>query len=145
MKPTELNPEVWGIWYWQFLHTVAFCYPEFPNEVTKRKYYDLIQNFPLFIPDIKMADKFSNYLDKYPVTPYLDSRESFIRWVSFIHNKFNKYLGKDELTIFESLDRYRDQYSPKEFIMSDTIMYKKYVLYTIFILILLGIGYWNFR
>ena len=145
MKPTELNAEVWGVWYWQFLHTVAFCYPEFPNEVTKRKYYDLIQNFPLFIPDIKMSDKFSNYLDKYPVTPYLDSRESFIRWVSFIHNKFNKYLGKTQLSIFESLDRYRDQYSPKEFIMNDTIMYKKYVLYTIFILILLGIGYWNFR
>ena len=145
MKPSELNAEVWGKNYWFFLHTVAYCYPEFPNEVSKRKYYDLIQNFPLFIPDIKMSDKFANYLDKYPVTPYLDSRESFIRWVSFVHNRFNRYLGKDELTIFEGLDRYCAEYSPKEFIMSDTIMYKKYVLYTILILILLGIGYWMIK
>lgn len=144
MKPSDLSAEVWGPHYWFFLHTVSFSYPEFPNEVTKRKYYDLIMNFSLFIPDVKMGDKFSEYLDKYPVTPYLDSRESFMRWVVFLHNKFNKYLGKRQLTVFEGLDRYRDQYSPKEFIMSDTIMYKKYVLYTIFILLLLGIVYWNF-
>ena len=74
MKPSELNAEVWGTHYWFFLHSIAYCYPEFPNEVTKRKYYDLIMNFPIFIPDIKMGDKFANYLDKYPVTPYLDSR-----------------------------------------------------------------------
>ena len=145
MKPSELSPEVFGPHYWFFLHTVAFCYPEFPNEVSKRKYYDLIMNFSLFIPDVKMGDKFSEFLDKYPVTPYLDSRESFIRWVNFIHNKYNKYLGKDELTVFEGLDRYFAQYSPKEFIMSDTIMYKKYVFYSIIIITLLGIGYWNFR
>ena len=79
MKPSDLNAEVWGPHYWHFLHTVAFSYPEFPNEVSKRKYYDLIMNFSLFIPDVKMGDKFSEYLDKYPVTPYLDSRESFMR------------------------------------------------------------------
>ena len=46
--------------------------------------------------------------------------------------------------MFTAMDRYRDQYSPKEFIYNDTLMYKKYVLYTIFILLLLGIVYWNY-
>jgi hypothetical protein len=140
MKPSELSAEVWGPHFWFFLNTIAYCYPEFPNEVTKRKYYDLIMNFPIFIPDIKMSDKFADYINKYPVTPYLDSRESFIRWVVFVHNKFNRNLGKDQLTVFEALDRYRDQYSP-EFIYNDTLMYKKYVLYSIFILLFVGIVY----
>jgi hypothetical protein len=139
----EFNAEVWGPHYWHLLHSISYCYPEFPNEVTKRKYYDLIQNFPLFIPNIKMGDKFSEFLDKYPVTPYLDNRESFIRWMNFIHNKYNKYLGKAEITVFEGIDRYNAQYSPKEFIYNDTLMYKKYVFYSIIIIILLGIGYWN--
>lgn len=145
MTPPILNAEIWGPHHWFFLHTVAYCYPEFPNEVTKRKYYDLIMNFPLFIPDLKMGDKFTELLDKYPVTPYLDSRESFMRWMNFIHNRFNVYLGKDQITVFEGIDRYNAQYSPKEFIMSDTIMYKKYVFYSIIIITLLGIGYWNIR
>ena len=46
----EFDPNVWGPHYWFFLHTVAESYPLYPNEVTKKKYYELIQNMPLFIP-----------------------------------------------------------------------------------------------
>ena len=84
---TYLDPNVWGPHYWFFLHTVAESYPLSPNQVTKRKYYDLIQNFPLFLPDDEIGNKFSRLLDKYPVTPYLDSRDSFVRWTHFMHNK----------------------------------------------------------
>jgi FAD-linked sulfhydryl oxidase len=98
------EPSVWGPHYWFFLHTVAHSYPENPNEVTKRKYYDLIHNMPLFIPIAEMGNKFSNMLDKYPVTPYLDSKESFIRWVHFIHNKFNCLLGKEEFSLQNGLE-----------------------------------------
>ena len=106
------NPEVWGPHYWFFLHTIAFQYPETPNAVTKRKYYDLIINFPLFIPDEKIGDYFAILLDKYPVTPYLDKRESFMRWVWFIHNKVNKKLDKPEMGLYESIDKYMDLYTP---------------------------------
>ena len=34
-----------------------------------------------------------DYLDQYPVTPYLDSRESFIKWMYFIHNQ-GKYISR---------------------------------------------------
>ena len=90
----NFDPDVWGPHYWFFMHTIAHSYPESPNAVTKRKYYDLIQNMPLFIPVSDIGNKFSSLLDKYPVTPYLDSRESFIRWVHFVHNKVNVSLGK---------------------------------------------------
>ena len=84
-----LDPKVFGPHYWFFLHTIALNYPIYPNAVTKKKYYDFIQNLPLFIPIEKHATDFSKLLDEYPLTPYLDSRESFVRWMHFIHNKIN--------------------------------------------------------
>ena len=110
-RSKKLDPNVWGKHYWFFLHTVAYKYPEIPNAVTKRKYYDLINNFPLFIPDDEIGNRFASLLDKYPVTPYLDTRESFIRWCWFIHNKINRILQKDELEFYESIERYFDNYN----------------------------------
>lgn len=108
------SPEVWGPHYWFFLHSVAHTYPLVPNAVTKRKYYDLIQNMPLFLPDAEIGNRFSALLDAYPVSPYLDSRDSFIRWVHFIHNKVRQSLGQDELTLAEGIDAYLEHYKPKE-------------------------------
>ena len=88
------DPSVWGPHYWFFLHTIAESYPMHPNEVTKRKYYDLIQNLPIFIPIDEIGNFVSQLLDKYPVTPYLDNRDSFVRWMNFIQNKVNVNIGK---------------------------------------------------
>ena len=107
------EPSVWGPHYWFTLHTIAMCYPEHVNEVTKKKYYDFIQNFPLFIPVEDIGNTFSKMLDKYPVTPYLDSRESFMKWVHFIHNKINVALDIPEVTMEEALSSYYDNYKPR--------------------------------
>ena len=131
----DFDPIVWGPHFWFFLHTIAHSYPTTPNEVTKRKYYDTIQNMPLFIPVSDIGDRFSNLLDKYPVSPYLGSRESFVRWVHFIHNKINVVLGKDEMSILESIDAYFAQYKPRPFVLSDKLGIPKYYLYGILILI----------
>ena len=130
------DPTVWGPHYWFFLHTVAESYPEHPNEVIKRKYYDLIQNMPLFIPTIENGDKLSNILDKYPVTPYLCSKKSFVRWMHFIHNKINVSLNKKELSMPEALDQYRNKYKPKPVYLVEQINLRKHYLYAIFIVIL---------
>ena len=89
-----LSPEVWGPHYWFFLHTVALTYPHRPNDITKKKFYEFIQNLPLFMPIEETASEFTKLLDKYPVQPYLDSRDAFVRWVHFIHNKVNERLEK---------------------------------------------------
>lgn len=137
----EFDPTVWGPHYWFFLHTIAHSYPKTPNEVTKRKYYDTIQNMPLFIPDSDIGDRFSQLLDKYPVSPYLGSRESFVRWVHFIHNKINVLLGKDEMSLLESVDAYFTEYRPKPIILSEVTGIKKHYLYAAIILICLVLIY----
>lgn len=101
----------WGPKYWYVLHMMAFHYPLNPNKVTKKKYYETIINSPLFIPNQQMGNKFSKLLDKYPVTPYLDSRESFIKWTHFIHNRVNESLKKPTMEFSKFIDIYT---KPKE-------------------------------
>ena len=54
----ELDPKVWGPHYWFVLQTISLSYPLSPNDVTKKKYYDFIQNLPLFLPISKIGDDF---------------------------------------------------------------------------------------
>ena len=133
----SLNPEIWGPKYWFFLYTIALTYPLSPNDVSKKKYYDFIQNFPLFIPNSEISNTFSQFLDYYPVTPYLDSRESMLKWVHFIHNKINIYLGKPEVTYYDAMNKYYENYKLKQVKKIEEREYKhKYIFSsTVFVLI----------
>ena len=74
-------------------------------------------------------------MDKYPVSPYLDNRESFIRWVVFIHNKVNYMLGKEEISFSAALENYLAEYRPKPVYLSDKINVRKYWIFSVFIII----------
>ena len=132
----KYNAEIWGSHYWFFLHTVAHTYPVHPNEITKKKYYDLIHNFPLFIPDIEIGNHFDSLLNKYPLTPYLSCRESFQKWVHFIHNKINVLTNKDEISFWRANDLYDKRYLPKPVSLSERFRIKKEYI-TVFITLLL--------
>lgn len=144
MRPCE---KVWGPHYWFFIQTLALSYPDFPNEIAKRKYYDFFLNLPLFIPDVKMGKTFSELLDKYPVSPYLGSKDSLVRWTVFIHNKYNEMTGKDEISIDEAMSRYYDLYLPKPVSVRDyqELKMNRYYLHVAFILgcLFLVYLYWD--
>ena len=109
--------------------TMAVKYPEHANGVTRKKYYDFIQNLHLFLPEYAIGNRFSVLLDKYPVTPYLDTRESFLRWVVFIHNKVNVSIHKSELTMTEALNAYYSHYAPKQIVIMDELKYRQKFIY----------------
>jgi hypothetical protein len=137
----EFNPSVWGPHFWFFIHTLAYSYPEYPNAITKRKYYDTIQNLPIFIPVVDIGNKFSELLDRYPVSPYLDSRESFIRWTIFIHNKINKMLGKEEITFADAYEKYESAYKIQPIYLAEKMRIKKHYLYFAAILLCMVLIY----
>jgi hypothetical protein len=122
MSNTYLDPKIWGPHYWFFLHTVALSYPQHPNSVTKKKYYEFIQNLPLFIPIDTISKEFEQLIEKYPVTPYLDNRKSFLHWTHFIHNKINEKLEKPKKTLNDFLIEYYDSYKS---VNETAIFYKK--------------------
>ena len=107
------DPSIWGPHMWFFLHTSAMNYPKHPNAVTKKKFYDFFQNLHLFIPVESMGSDFSKLLNEYPISPYLDNRESLVRWVWFIHNKINQKLEKSTITLNDFYVMYYDAYKPK--------------------------------
>ena len=139
-KRRSYDSHIWGPHFWFVLHTIAMNYPDRANEVTRRKYYDFIQNLPIFIPNTEMGNNFSRLLDKYPVTPYLDKRESFIRWTVFIHNKINRIIGKPELELEDAIERYNNAYIPQKLELYGETNIKKttvYIYSTILLLLLL--------
>lgn len=118
-----LDPEVWFPHLEFTLQTISILYPQYPNDVTKKKYYDTIQNLPVFLPEYPIGKEFIKMLDKYPVTPYLSSRESFMKWVHFILNKIKIKMEWEQDDFFDSLEKYYDKYKPKELINKE--IYKK--------------------
>ena len=71
------------------------------------------------MPVPNIGNSFSNLLDNYPVTPYLDSRESFTKWMHFIHNIINKHIGKPIFSFNNYILKYRippQEYKKKTYI-----------------------------
>jgi hypothetical protein len=136
MPSVYLDPKVWGPHYWFFLHTIAMTYPHHPNAVTKKKYYEFIQNLPIFLPVEEISGEFSKLIDKYPVTPYLDNRDSLVRWMHFMHNKINVKLEKPEITLNEFFVNYYNNYKSKN---DELIEYYKLKRKIIYIGIIIGL------
>lgn len=129
MSSVYLDPKIWGPHYWFFIHTVAMTYPIRPNAITKKKYYEFIQNLPLFIPVENMSGEFSKLLDKYPVMPYLDNRESLIRWTHFIHNKINQKLEKPQISLNEFYVKYYEEYKSQNVKMDEYYKLREKAIY----------------
>ena len=68
-----LSSTVWGPHYWFVLQTIAMSYPKYPNDICKKKYYNFIQNLPVFIPNKKIGNAFAKMLNEFPISPYLSS------------------------------------------------------------------------
>jgi len=134
----SLNPYVWLPYFKFILQTIAVQYPKKPNEVTKKKYYEFVRNIPVFFPMKPLGKTFRIMLDKYPVTPYLDSRLSFMKWCNYIINKINVILELPEEDFYKSLEEYYKKYKPKEDLERIKLQDKKkyYEMGTIFALMI---------
>ena len=140
-----LDPKVWGPHYWFMLHTIAMSYPNYPNSVTKKKYYEFIQNLPMFLPIESIATDFSKLLDVYPVTPYLDSKDAFIRWMHFIHNKINEKLEKPKISLNQFYIDYYEAYKPKDLKTREYIRMRGKIIYCVVLILILGLSYYLYN
>jgi hypothetical protein len=137
-----LDPKIWGPHYWFFLHTVAMTYPHHPNAVTKKKYYEFIQNLPLFIPVEEISKEFEKFIDLYPITPYLDNRDSFVRWVHFAHNKINEKLEKPQITLNDFFVQYYNEYKSQNEKLAEFYKVREKLIYGSILVLLLGSIYY---
>lgn len=139
---TYLDPNVWGPHFWFFLHSISMSYPNRPNAVTKKKYYDFILNIPVFIPVEHISTVMSKLLDEYPVLPYLDNRESLVRWMWFIHNKINQKLEKPQITLNDFYIKYYEAYKPTNVKMREYYKLREKIIYGGILVTMLGSIYY---
>ena len=111
MKTIVFDPFIWGPHYWFFLHTIAMIYPNHPNAETKKLYYEIIYQFHQFIPVQEMANDYKVMLDLYPIQPYLENKESLLKWMHFIHNHINQRLKKQTMSYDEFYNHYYKLYN----------------------------------
>jgi hypothetical protein len=137
-----LDPKVWGPHYWFFLHTIAMTYPHHPNAVTKKKFYEFIQNLPIFLPVEAISGEFNKLIDKYPVTPYLDNRDSLVRWMHFMHNKINEKHEKPQISLNEFFVNYYDEYKSKDIKLAQYYKIREKVIYLVVITGIAGTIYY---
>ena len=142
MASVYLDPKIWGPHYWFFLHTLSITYPHHPNAVTKKKYYEFIQNLPIFLPVEEIAGKFSKLIDKYPVTPYLDNRDSFVRWMHFIHNKINEGLEKNPITLQDFYINYYNEYKSHDEKIAEFYRLREKIVYGAIVFSIAGMIYY---
>ena len=139
----EYDPSIWGPHYWFFLHSVGFTYPELPTDGEKKKYYNLITSLPTFIPNNAAANNFQRLIDDYPVSSYLNSKESFLKWIHFIHNKINKQIGKDEISYIEFINNYNNAYKPKDIKYKEKIREREKYIFLFLTTLLLAYSIYN--
>jgi hypothetical protein len=130
-----MDPAVWGATYWDFLHTVAAHYPKFPTATDKKVHYRLIYNFHFFIPNRAIGAEFEKLLDKNPLTPFLDSRDHFVRWVNHVHNVVNEKLGKPRVTLAEHKTALREKYNKDR--VRRFLKQKYWLVYAVFLVLIL--------
>ena len=130
------EPSIWGPHFWFFIHTIAMVYPNHPNETTKKKYYDFFHNLSIFIPNEQSGKVFDILLDEYPITPYLDSKESLIRWTHFIHNKVNEKLEQPKISLNDFYNHYIEAYKKPIVKIGEFYKWRQKLIYIIIIIFL---------
>jgi len=133
-----LETKIWLPSYMFVLYSMAVTYPKRPNDILKKKYYNFISDLPLFLPDKDISNIFSVIINKYPVSPYLDTRESFKKWLHFINNKLNRSIGLEDISMDEAMLIYYDHYKNKDIIkIEEKRRREKYIFVSFLLLITL--------
>ncbi len=143
LQKINLNPKIWGPHYWFFLHTLCFTYPSNPNDVIKRRYYDILMNFDLFIPHCEIAGVYRYLVNKYPIKPHLDTKEDLVKWGWMIHNNVNDLLEKNILTLDEFYEDYFHQFqTPKDQFITSLRKQIKYIFFPLFFCVFIFVIYY---
>ena len=120
-----MKPEIWGPHLWYILHIISFEYPLNPTEYDKRIYHDFYTSLKDVIPCEMCRKHYRTHINKYPLTPHLDTRDTLVKWVIQVHNFVNASLGKPIFTIAQVMDIYSNLNPISPFATVDTIAIAK--------------------
>ena len=111
-------------------------------ETTKKKYiYIHKECYEYMLKKAEIVNIFSRLLDKYTVTPYLNSRPSFIKWTHFIHNRVNEILDKPKYDYAQFIEDYTKPKDERNKTLGDWFKKNKNKLIVFLLVIIIGVVY----
>ena len=93
---TNINPKIWGPFFWKTFHLSTFGYPREPNDLDKQTYKLFYESFMKILPCNKCSIE-SQKMSIDDLIEGLESRASLIKWGYNFHNKVNTKLKINEL------------------------------------------------
>lgn len=93
-KKSNINPKIWGPYFWQTFHFTAFGYPENPNDEDISAYKNFYIHFTKILPCDKCSVSSQEIINVNDLDESLKSRETLIQWSYDFHNSVNKKLNK---------------------------------------------------
>ena len=92
---SNINPKLWGPYFWQTFHFTAFGYPEKPNAEDQLAYKTFYIHFMKILPCDKCSASSQEIIDTNVLDKALNSRETLIHWSYDFHKSVNKKLNVD--------------------------------------------------
>jgi hypothetical protein len=93
---TNINPKIWGPFFWKTFHLSTFGYPQEPNDLDKKTYKLFYETFMKVLPCDKCSIN-SQKISIEDLTEGLESRDALVKWGFNFHNKVNTKIKVDVL------------------------------------------------
>ena len=90
---SNINPKIWGPYFWETFHFTAFGYPDNPNDEDKVAYKTFFIYFLSILPCDKCRVSSQEIINTKLLNEALKNRESLIKWTYNFHDKVNKKLN----------------------------------------------------
>jgi hypothetical protein len=145
---SNINPKIWGPFFWKTFHLSTFGYPESPNELDIETYKSFYENFMKILPCDKCSIESQKLLND-ELVKALENREALINWGYYFHKLVNDKSSVESIELSVFKENMADLISgkiktPHENNDHDN-SYRKYLYILIIIIILIAITYFGFK
>lgn len=89
-----MQTKKWGPSAWEFVHTVAFRYPDKPTSQDISDYKLFFQYLGTQLPCKYCRESWAIFKEELPIEPFLESKTHLGLWSYLMHNKVNNKLRK---------------------------------------------------
>jgi hypothetical protein len=88
------------------MHIVALGYPVKATYGHKKAAKEFFESLTFLIPCPICREHYSEFLQKTPISPFLDRRDDLFKWTVEVHNSVNATLGKPKYSELEAIHFY---------------------------------------
>lgn len=106
---SNINPKLWGPYFWHTIHFVAYGYPKDPNSEDKEVYFSFYEYIMKVLPCDKCTKSAQEIFKKSNLKDFLNSRDELIKWSHLFHKSVNNELGKDSPTLEEFMHNFTNR------------------------------------